>query len=310
MALAGVVFALVTCTSAPPAQPSTETPEGTRPSPAISQSVATDSARKQVLDEAKHALDRVLARTDALAEAERLIGLVRVPTGSVLATSAPVPVLRQPAQVPESPYLLGVHRWWHVPLSPSDALASFQAHPPAGLRLRGSGSAGRWGTTTMRYLIFEGRPTHDYDAPTLLVEVAGEGQASAVRADAQVVWVPPRSAAEEVPPSVRQVALIAYRGNPSQVLAHVTLSGAEARQLVRIANDLPRDNRGSHGCTLDTGFRMRMAFPTFVGPLVFTVWPACGSVLVSANGISQPTLLIRPPLTDMLTRGLGIKTAR
>jgi len=209
-----------------------------------------------------------------------------------------------------SPYLVRTHRWWSTPLPASSALASLRAHPPEGLRLAGSGSGTLASGVTTTYLIFEGRPTKNYSDATLLVTSASDGQGSGIRADGQVLWVPLRTAAEEVPVGVRQVALLAYRGDPTNKVAQMDLSGAEVKRVVRLVNDLPRDNRGSHGCLIDSGFRMRMTFPTPDGPLVFTVWPACGSVLVSANGNSQPGLLNQAPLNDVLTHDLGISAAR
>jgi hypothetical protein len=205
---------------------------------------------------------------------------------------------------------VSTHRWWSTPLSATWALASLRAHPPEGLRLTGSSSGTLASGATTTTLIFEGRLAQDENDATLLITSVSDGQGSGIRADGQVVWVPPRTAAEEVPAGVRRVALLAYRGDPTNDVAHRNVSGAEAERLVRLVNDLPRDNRGSHGCVMDTGFRVRMTFPTPDGPLVFTVWPACGAVLVSANGNSQPGLLDQAPLNDVLTHDLGIRAAR
>jgi hypothetical protein len=201
---------------------------------------------------------------------------------------------------------VSVHRWWSTPLSPPSALASLRARLPATLRLTGRGIGTVTGGATLTYLILEGPPIRGSNDETLLVTIAGDRRGSGIRADAQVLWVPPRTAAEDVSPGVRHVTLLEYRRDSSHVLARVTLSGARARRLARLVNDLPVDNRGPHGCTLDTGLRIRMTFPTDGGGLVFTVWPACGSVLVSAGGSSQPALLMRTALSDALARDLGL----
>ena len=276
----------------PGLRPFTLTFPGT-PSPASSMSSAAATAA---------------AKAAALAGSQRLVALVRVPTGSKAVSTAPVPALQKPATVSASPYLASAHRWWTTPLAPSDALAWLRAHPPAGLHPQGSGSGATTGGS-FTYLTYTDPAANASESATLLVEIAADGQGSALRADSQTLWGPPRTAVEQVPTDVQQVDLLAYQGKPSHVLDHATLSGAAAQRFARIVDGLSRDNWGPHGCTLDTGLRIQMTFPTQQGPLVFTDLPACGTLTVSANGTTQPALRTDHALRAALSRELRLPSA-
>ena len=247
------------------------------------------------------------AQAAALAEAQRLVTLVRVPTGSKVVPTAPVAALQKPPTVTASPYRLSAHGWWRMPLGPSDALTWLRAHPPTGLRTQGSRSGSV--STSIAYLTFTDAGASPAESATLVLEIAADGQGSALRADGQTLWIPPRTAAEQVPADVQQVDLLAYQGSPSHVLDRATLSGTAAQRFARIVDGLSRDNWGPRSCTVNTGLRIQMTFPTPQGALVFTDVPACGTLQVQANGTAQPTLRTDHALSAALARELRLPSA-
>jgi hypothetical protein len=245
-------------------------------------------------------------RADARTESEHVVGLIRMPPDAVRVASSPAAALRRVPQRPATPYLVDISRWWRLRMMPMvSALSWLRAHPPAGLDLAGSGS-GSGPCGPFAYLIYEDTSTAAYNSATLLIEVAPDGpDASAVRADGQTTWIPPRPSATDVPLDGSEAQLLVYRGEPTHVLARRTLNGAAALRLARVVNRLPRDNRGAHGCLADTGLRVRMTFVTARGTLVFTEWPACSAVGVTVNGQARPGLLDSVALRRVLADALG-----
>ena len=247
----------------------------------------------------------IAPRSRALAESRRLVGLVGVPPGAVEAARPPVPALRKPAELPGGTYLLDTPRWWSVPMSMGAALDWLRANPPSGLVASGSGSGDGLGGPNAT-LSYRDGTSDAYNSATLLIEVvSAKSGASAVRADGQVLWVPPRSDAERAPLHPSRVELLAYRGARTNVLARRTLIGAEAAKVARLIDALTRDNRGVHGCAMDTGFRIDVTFELPSGPLVFTEWPACDEVNVTSNGHAEPGLIDSPTLGRTLHEDLG-----
>jgi hypothetical protein len=244
-------------------------------------------------------------RSSALAESERLVHLVKVPSSATAASTAPVPALRHPAEQPGGSYLLDTPAWWKVPTSMAATLSWFRAHPPGGLVASGSGSGHGLGGANA-FLSYRDRTNGAYNSATLVVEVVPAGSdGSAVRADGQVLWVPPRSDAELAPRLASRVSLLAYRGATTNVLAQRTVTGAAATKLARLIDALSRDNRDVHGCAMDTGFRIDVTFHVSSGSLVFTQWPACDQVDVTSNGHIEPDLIDSPALGRALRAYLG-----
>jgi hypothetical protein len=255
------------------------------------------------------------ARQVALAETKTLLGLVRVPPGSETRSNPPVQTLTKPAQSSASPYLLDSASWWTVPLDAENAWSWLHSHRPNGVdqpvvAVRGGGSgSGHSSSGSFTYLIYVGHPTTQYTSPTLLVEIAPDGAGSAIRADGQDLWVPPKPLAEMVPAGVKEIRLVETQlapGSPSKTLKRATIRGHEAVELTSLANDLIRDNRGVVSCAMDRGVRISATFLTRDGGTEqFVENPYCGSVAVTAGGVSQPPLLLSGPFAVALRADLG-----
>jgi hypothetical protein len=171
----------------------------------------------------------------------------------------------------------------------------------------GTGTSGSGSRVTVTSLQYDDTPTPSYTAASLLVAVAPDGtDASADRADAQTTWVPQRASTTLVPAGADHADLLAFNFSPSHSVAHATINGSAVAKLTRIINGLPEDNRGTHGCTFDSGFRMSATFSTAQGPLLFTEVAACSSVGVALDGQREPGLLDSPSLQQLLRNDLHL----
>lgn len=143
-------------------------------------------------------------------------------------------------------------------------------HVPAGLQPRWPGDPGNG---TDRYLLDV--PAHlprGIAHANLEVVIIPRGSGSLVRAEAQVVWHPPRSAAEFIHPGRYRSATVtvpaatgASRGGGT--VTRTFTSGAVIAQLGALLNRLPGMLPASFSCPA-----MRAAFPPSPYRVVFTPW--------------------------------------
>ena len=109
-----------------------------------------------------------------------------------------------------------------------------------------------------------------------------------------------------MPSDISSVLVVASNGIPAREPGRRTLTGGAARRLAILIDGLRRDNRGVHGCTLDTGFRITMTFVTDHGTLVFTENRSCGDVAATLDGRPQPVLFDTAVLRRTLRQDLGL----
>jgi hypothetical protein len=133
------------------------------------------------------------------------------------------------------------------------------------------------------------------------VTVAPNGAHAAIRADAQVLWTPPRSPTfyQSAGVTSADISATGLQDHPD-VRRH--LDATATRRLASLFNGLSVDNRGSHGCPADSGFRLD---GRFAGSISFDVNPACGSVAVT-SGHQQVGLLNNGPFYGALLDELGL----
>ncbi|GGL98634.1 hypothetical protein GCM10011594_18110 [Nakamurella endophytica] len=153
-------------------------------------------------------------------------------------------------------------------------LAWARQHLPPGAFIRGSGT-----TTT---------PTARADTidiglgpVTLLFTATATPTGSAVRADAQMVWVPRKSAGELIPATVTSVDIAVQRGSRAAAVRRV-LGAAAARRLAAVVNATPvLDDTGERSCPADLGG---------TDSLVFRARGAEYDVTVAASGCGGESL--------------------
>jgi hypothetical protein len=243
-------------------------------------------------------------RQRAVADAARIMASFPRPPGAV--RTGLIASLAHAGQWPATPDLANVTRWWRVPGRPRAVLAWIGAHLPSGFTPDGTGfGPGSW-TDTFALPAVPGVLT---ERELVVLAVANHGE-TAIRVDAQVVWLPARSAAERIPAGVMRITVtpvFGFNRNPrAKRLDHAftVTDPAKVARIVALVNGLPRFPAGSFSCPVDFGGQMRLTFSTRPGgPVVARVtteYGGCGSVSVRIGGRDMPALSEYPPSGRLL----------
>ena len=133
----------------------------------------------------------------------------------------------------------------------------------------------------------------------VVLAVRDRGQ-TAIRVDAQVVWLPARPAAERVPADAAVVTVTPVFGfNPNPRAgrldrAFTVTDPAKVARIVAVVNGLTRFPDGSFSCPAEFGGQMRLTFATRPGgPVVARLtaeYGGCGVVSVRIGGRDMPAL--------------------
>lgn len=240
----------------------------------------------------------------AQALARSLLSRLVLPAGARRVPWHPPPALRQTMIALGVPQQADVHRLWLVPLS-MPALAGFiRAHPPAGLAFEGFGhAAGLGGITSEQTTFFVRSPPAGIEQAQLVLEIAPAGRGSAtLRADGEVIWYPPRSAAEYLPPARAGAVTVTARFlNPRPHIVRRTFtSAAVIARLARFLNGLHAAPGGIHGCPMiNVSYTLAFASSATARPFLVASTDGCGGVRMTANAAAQPALADRQ---DLITR--------
>jgi hypothetical protein len=120
---------------------------------------------------------------------------------------------------------------------------------------------------------------------------------TALRADAQVVWVTPRSSSDRIPAGARRLNVSVtseLKGNLAPQLPFSIGSAKRIEGVVALLNSLPAAQPGTRSCPEDPGIRVRLAFypKSTASPLaVARIDPyGCGGVQLTIGGRPQPPL--------------------
>jgi hypothetical protein len=201
--------------------------------------------------------NRDAARTDAAA----LLSRLRLPPGAIKVTSNPPgagAALAHAFDAPATPNLVDEHGWWVVPMTPASLLAFVERQRPRGSRLEqsGFGSKGpqmvgygwpaRLGVLSTRWLVIE--------------VVALANGSTALRVDAQVVWITPRPASERIPAGVDRLTVSVVRARRS-IQGPVTVTARNRIRRARsLVDGLPLAQPGVSACPVDLGITVRLTF--------------------------------------------------
>jgi len=96
-----------------------------------------------------------------------------------------------------------IHRFWISHATLSSIVAFEKAHVPSGFSVSGGGTNAKGTETDVRFI----SPRHGVSTRLLVVSISQRKTRTIVRADAQVVWVYPRSPHEVVPSGVREIVV-------------------------------------------------------------------------------------------------------
>jgi hypothetical protein len=231
---------------------------------------------------------RALARTVA----RRLLARLVLPAGAHPAGRRGAPPR---AEVIGSMSLLDLHRFVALPMPLSAAVAYFRGHPPAGMEASGTGTTSDRGRVTEQDVSFSlRRPRVGITSETeLLVSLAmSRSGGTAMRADAEVIWYPPRSAAEYLRAgSIRSARISASFLNPRP--RHFGKVATSGRVIARIAALLDgmraTDNSVMYCPMIDASYQVTFTARAGRHRVVVDA-TGCARDIVSVNGKDQPPL--------------------
>jgi hypothetical protein len=234
----------------------------------------------------------------AQALAGELLSRVVLPAGTRRIPWRPPPALSQTVIALGVPTQADVHRLWLVPLSVPALAAFIRAHPLAGLAFQGFGHAGGLGGIISEQTTFFVRsPPPGIEQAQLALEFASAGRGSAIlRTDGEVIWYPPRSAAEHLAPARGGAVTVTARFlSPwaHTVRRTFTSAGVVAR-LAGFLNGLHAATGGLQSCPMiDVSYTL--AFFSFSSaatarPFLIASTDACAYVRITAGGRAQPGL--------------------
>lgn len=125
-------------------------------------------------------------------EADRLLSLTRVPDGA-RSIQQPPRLLSGPVMgTPMVTTIVIRSAYWHVPMSYSATLAWLQTHPPRDLTQTGSGGGIEGPDGSASGYDYSEMPSPTWQSAELEVAATADGDGSAIRADALVVWLDPK----------------------------------------------------------------------------------------------------------------------
>jgi hypothetical protein len=266
------------------------------------------------------ASNRALAQTLA----GTLIGEVPLPAGAAEVSSDPESSRTHPwldvTEVPLSTLLVDVGRFWRVPGDPKSVMDWIAAHPPPGFTKSGKETGSANGT--MRFwgvhlaASIPGPISRRIAQEELTIgATAADGGGTALRADAQVVWMIPRPARETIPAGVRSVLVsVDHHGGGAFKDASVTAPGKVARlvsyvdslQLVQ-PSQIPCPAIGPSTRVLELRFLGPAG--TRAGPLARAVEDGCDGLTFYVRGHRERPLDERDEVGALLHR-LGVRQVR
>jgi hypothetical protein len=253
------------------------------------------------------------SRAEADALARLLLSRLRLPAGTRRLPPTPVPpYLGEPAYSPADSALLDDHEFFAVPLPPGALSDYLVAHVPAGMISGGTGQSSGPGEPTTLDVGYQAIsvPAGIYSAQVVLTMVPDRSGRSVLRADAQVIWYPPRSAAEYVDPDRYHVLTMAVTiyGRRVHTVRKVVTSQADIARLAEALDRSPAEPPVTINCPLIlVTYQLSLSVSRHTRPVV-VVWAndiGCGGTAITVNGRPQPALADGGAVAAAANRALG-----
>jgi hypothetical protein len=236
------------------------------------------------------------SRAEALGLARQLLSRLVLPPGVGPVRVSPLPrLLRHPVSHIAAAGSVDAHRLFTLPQPMPISYRFLLAHVPAGMRLyangQGSGPAG----VSMQDVSYAPRsvPAGIYQAQLATVVVPGRGGTALLRADAQVIWFPPRTPAEHLDPAdFRKVTISARVFNPRpHTVTRVVTSPAVILRLASLLNGLPAAPDLSMSCAAAAAtYRVAFAAGAVTAPAAIVTADGCLTDQITVSGKAQPVL--------------------
>jgi hypothetical protein len=250
------------------------------------------------------------------AQAQRLVRALlaraQLPPGAQPRPGRPPAALAQAVEVESGRPSAMLHRLWRVAEPASAAYAFVTKHAPAGMRWIGSGRSGSRGTVTEQDVTFQlSRLPAGVAAAGVSMTVApasaphSAAGASVLRADAQVIWYPPRSAAEYVPATMHAVTVTATEsGQGPSTLTKTVTTPSVVRRLAAMLNGTHAATAGAFiSCPMErASYRVAFAVSPRAHPYLVARATLCPDTQVTVRGHGQPALVTPPGLLNLLQR--------
>ncbi len=242
----------------------------------------------------------------AAASARRLLGVLVLPAESQQLPARPAPRgLEQPGVYFGGPGdFFDEDRFYRLPMTVAAAIAFLRAHMPRGTVGSGtSGTANSGGVTITAIAITQRHVPAGIDEINLVETLAPRpGGSSLLRADAQVVWYPPRSAAEYLIAVRFRSVRITVTGSTGTT---ATLTGGKQliRPLAAVLDSMHATppllfpcplGRSSYKLAFAPAVRAQRAVVVHNGP--------CNADTLSVGGRAQPELFDTGRLSALVTR--------
>jgi hypothetical protein len=232
-------------------------------------------------------------------DAAQILAAFVPPPGATRLSAAPAD-LTQPVQTPGTPDLVDKAGWWQVPGNASGLLGWETRHLPH--RFASTGAAvgdPPVGGYPMDASMFSLPPVPAVlDSRQLVVEVHYDGRGHTnIRVDAQVTWIPARSASERIPAdaSVVTIAHTMDMNTRTPAPKPVTITNpATVRRVAALINALPVSLPGTFHCPMDGGAALVLTFRAKAGGQALAVahlaTEGCQQVGLTIAGKPQPGL--------------------
>jgi hypothetical protein len=233
-------------------------------------------------------------RAAALRLAGRLIAENVLPPGARRLPQQPVPPLLRQVMGPIGvTAMVDIYHLFTLPVSMRRAEAFLIRHAPAGMHGGQAGNAGGPnGPWEMAVSYAPDRLPRGISSASLgdTIVPAPHG-GSLLRQDAQVVWYPPRSAAEYIAVrDYRAVRVDAWLLNPYRHVTRSFTSPGVIGRLARLLNSLPASSGGMYSCPIEAA-TYRLTFEAVSGqPDVVVGADGCAVDTISVGGARQPAL--------------------
>lgn len=269
-----------------------------------------------------------VTRQQAMTLARTLLGRAPLPRGARPMHGRPPAAVAQPGSTELGQPTARLHRLWTIAGPVSPVYKFWSGRVPTAMMWTGNGQGSDHGTITEESVSYAPRrlPAGVYAASlTMTAAPAGTAQAvsapagtaqagtaqagTVIRADVQVIWYPPRSAAEYVPPGTGAVTITASALNPHpQGVTRTITSGPVIRRLAAMLNGAHAMPSGMFfSCPMQLAtYRLAFAKKAGATPFLTATDTSCPGVQVTAGGRAQPGLRTPaglPKLMQSLTHG-------
>ncbi len=270
-----------------------------------------------------------ITRQEAERLARDLMSRAPLPAGAGRRTGPPVKALDHPSGTGSGSPSVLLHQLWAVPAPMTTVYAFLLTHVPAGMTVSSTGQLGQAAGVPEHPKVPSGKPPGlqpgnvgavlitsvsyqlrrlpaGVSTATLSMSVAPAGKdVSQFRADVQVIWYPPRSAAEYIPAGMHAVTVTASYVNPKPgSVTRTFTSPATAGRLAALLNGAPASTGGAVMCPMIwVTYRLAFAASPRAAPYLVATDGGCGIVRVTALGHAQPALQ-QPAGLDTMLAGL------